>query len=192
MGKIVRLGLVLFVITAVTGLILGAVYTATLEPIRIARANEKNEALAATLPGAADFKEITPEQDAGTITEIYEGSKDGDVVGYNFTVTPKGYGGLITLIVGISNDGKVEDIKILSHSETPGLGAKAGAPEFSGQFHEKEIDDFRVTKTPPESGRDIQAISGATITSTAVTSGVNDAAAYWKANFSGASAQKAD
>lgn len=192
MGKIVRLGLVLFVITAVTGLILGAVHTATLEPIRVARTNEKNEALAATLPGATAFKEVTPEKDAGTITEIYEGSKDGDVVGYNFTVTPKGYGGLITLIVGISNDGRVEAIKILSHSETPGLGAKAGHPEFSGQFREKEIDEFRVTKTPPEKDSEIQAISGATITSTAVTSGVNDAVACWKANFSGASAQKAD
>lgn len=192
MGKIARLGLVLFVITAVTGMILGAVYTVTLEPIHVAKSNEKNEALAATLPGAADFKEIKPEGDAGTITEIYEGSKDGAVTGYNFTVTPKGYGGLITLIVGISGAGEVEDIKILSHSETPGLGAKAGNPEFSGQFHKKAIDDFRVVKTPPEKESDIQAISGATITSTAVTSGVNEAAAYWKAHFSEASEQKAD
>ena len=58
MGKIVKLGLVLFVITAVTGLILGAVHTVTLEPIRRSQEKAKNEALSATLPGAKDFKAI--------------------------------------------------------------------------------------------------------------------------------------
>ena len=125
MGKIIKLGLVLFVITAVTGLILGAVHTITLEPIREAQAREKNEALAATLPGATEFKKLQPSENAGIIKEIYEGSSGGKTVGYNFTVTPKGYGGPIELIVGISNEGRVMDIKILSHSETPGLGAKA-------------------------------------------------------------------
>ena len=95
MGKIIKLGLVLFVITAVTGLILGAVHTITLEPIREAQAREKNEALAATLPGAAEFKKLQPSENAGIIKEIYEGSSGGKTVGYNFTVTPKGYGGPI-------------------------------------------------------------------------------------------------
>ncbi|MDY2984951.1 MAG: RnfABCDGE type electron transport complex subunit G [Synergistes jonesii] len=191
MGKILRLGLVLFIITAVTGVILGAVHTLTLEPIRWAQGREKNEALAATLPGAEDFKAIEPKGGAGSIAEIYEGSRGGDVMGYNFTVMPKGYGGLITFIVGIANDGHVKDIKILAHSETPGLGAKAGNPEFSGQFKDKPADALRVTKAPPARDGDIQAISGATITSTAVTAGVNDAISYWKSNFAGA-ARRAD
>lgn len=185
MGKIIKLGLVLFVITAVTGLILGAVHTITLEPIREAQAREKNEALAATLPGATEFKKLQPSENAGIIKEIYEGSSGGKTVGYNFTVTPKGYGGPIELIVGISNEGRVMDIKILSHSETPGLGAKAVEKPFAGQFKDKLIEKLFVTKTPAEAEDQIQAISGATITSSAVVAGVNEALAYWKANFSG-------
>ena len=192
MGKIVKLGLVLFVITAVTGLILGAVHTVTLEPIREAQAREKNEALAATLPGATEFKEIPPKEGAGIIKEIYEGSDGGKTVGYNCTVTPKGYGGPLELIVGISNEGRVMDIKILSHSETPGLGAKAEETPFAGQFKDKLFDKLFVTKTPPEAEDQIEAISGATITSSAVVSGVNVALAYWKASFSGGAGQEAE
>lgn len=180
MSKIVKLGLILFAITAVTGLILGAVHTMTLEPIREAQAREKNEALASTLPGAQNFRQLEIDGEGGVISEVYEGEGGGDVIGYNFTVTPKGYGGLITLVVGVNNDGRVMDIKILNHSETPGLGAKAGEPAFAGQFREKLADELAVTKTPPESENQIQAISGATITSTAVTDGVNAALKYWR------------
>ena len=191
MGKIVKLGLVLFVITAVTGLILGAVHTVTLEPIREAQAREKNEALAATLPGATEFKEIPPKERAGVIKEIYEGSDGGKTAGYNFTVTPKGYGGPLELIIGISSEGRVMDIKILSHSETPGLGAKAVEEPFAGQFKNKLFEKLFVTKTPAEAEDQIQAISGATITSSAVVEGVNDALTYWKANFSGGASDSA-
>ncbi|MDO4987723.1 MAG: RnfABCDGE type electron transport complex subunit G [Synergistes sp.] len=189
MGKIIKLGVVLLLITAVTGLILGFVYTKTLEPIKAAKEQEKNEAFTATLPGAETFGQIKLKGDSGIITEIYEGKSGGNVVGYNFTVTPKGYGGILQMIVGISNEGKVKNIKILSHSETPGLGAKAADEAFSGQYKDKPADALSVTKTPPTADTEIQAISGATITSTAVTNGVNEAVAYWKANLSSAAAQ---
>lgn len=183
MAKIVKYGIILFVITAVTGLILGGVYTMTLEPIRLVQEQEKNEALASTLPGATDFDAVEVGESGGMITEIYRGSANGEVVGYNFTVTPKGYAGLITIVVGINNEGRVMDISILNHSETPGLGAKASEPEFAGQFKEKLGKYLVVTKTPPDADYQIQAISGATITSTAVTNGVNVALAYWRENF---------
>ena len=183
MPKIVKYGLILFAITAATGLILGGVYTMTLEPIRLVQEQEKNEALASTLPGATEFKAVEIKDGNPMITEIYEGSANGEVKGYNFTVTPKGYAGLITTVVGINNEGRVMDIKILSHSETPGLGAKAVEPAFAGQFKEKLAPQLSVTKTPPESDDQIQAISGATITSSAVISGVNTALEYWRANF---------
>lgn len=184
MGKIVKLGIVLLIITAVTGFILGAVYTITLEPIRATRAREKNEALAATLPGATDFKTLDiQEGSAGNIKEIYEGSSNGNVVGYNFTVTPKGYGGLINLIVGISSDGRIMDMKILNHNETPGLGAKAVEEPFAGQFKERTAETLAVTKTPPDADNQILAISGATITSSAVVRGINEAVDYWKKNL---------
>jgi electron transport complex protein RnfG len=179
-SKIVRLGIVLFVITAVTGLILGGVYTMTLEPIRAAKEREKMEALSATLPGATDFKKIEVKGAPGIIKEVNEGTADGKVIGYNITVTPKGYSGPIEMVVGISSDGRLMDIRILAHNETPGLGAKAPGPAFSGQFKNKKADALKVTKTAPASDNEIQAISGATITSTAVVTGVNAALDYWK------------
>ena len=174
MPKIVKLGSILFVITAVTGLLLGAVQNVTSGSIAAQRARQKNDALAATLPGAKNFTPVALKADAGIISEVYAGSAGGATIGYNFTLTPKGFGGLMTLICGI-------DAAILESSETPGLGARASEPAFAGQFHGKLADgDLQVTKTPPEDGNQIQAISGATITSRAVADAVNAARAYWK------------
>lgn len=181
MPKIAKLGSILFAITAVTGLILGAVQKLTLGPILAQRTQQKNEALAATLPGAKDFAPVALEADTGVISEVFAGSDGGATIGYNFTLTPKGFGGLMTLVCGIDSVGRVVDIAILESSETPGLGARASEPAFAGQFHGRLADgDLHVTKTPPENGDQIQAISGATITSRAVTDAVNAARAYWK------------
>ncbi|MPN50974.1 Electron transport complex subunit RsxG [bioreactor metagenome] len=100
-------------------------------------------------------------------------------------MTPKGYGGPIEFVVGISNGGLVKDIKILTSSETPGLGAKAADEPFAGQFHDRKAQELAVTKTPPENDAQIQAISGATISSSAVVTGVNAAVSYWKNNLGG-------
>lgn len=183
MNKICKLGLVLCAITAVTGVILGGVYTMTLEPIRATKERQKMEALAATLPGAKEFKQIEIKGDPGIITEINEGTDGGNLVGYNFTVTPKGYGGIIEIVAGIEKDGKLMDIRILNMSETPGLGAKAPEPAFAGQFKNKKAERLMLVKTTPASENEIEAISGATITSNAVTNGVNTALEYWQKNL---------
>ena len=143
------------------------------------------EALAQTLPEASDFEAVECPQGQSVIKEVNRGSANGETVGYNITVTPKGYGGLIEMVVGISDEGRLTDIKILSHTETPGLGAKAADPAFSGQFHEKIVEKIVVTTTPPAADNEIQAISGATITSEAVASGVNAALGYWAKNLKG-------
>ena len=143
------------------------------------------EALAQTLPEASDFEAVECPQGQSVIKEVNRGSANGETVGYNITVTPKGYGGLIEMVVGISDEGRLTDIKILSHTETPGLGAKAADPAFSGQFHEKIVEKIVVTTTPPAADNEIQAISGATITSKAVASGVNAALGYWAKNLKG-------
>lgn len=185
-NKIVRLAVVLLGITAVTGIILGGVYTMTLKPIAAVQQQQKMEALSATMPGAKDFRQVEVKNDkSDLIKEINEGSDGSNVVGYNFTVTPKGYGGLITLVVGIDKEGTVKGIKILSLSETPGLGMKSTEPAFSGQFKDKKADTLTVVKTAPASAGEIQAISGATITSRAVTLGVNSALDYWRSAISG-------
>lgn len=183
MAKIIRLGVTLFLITVITGVILGGVHTMTLEPIRQAKEREKMEALAATLPAAKDFKAVEISGKPDFIKEINAGTADGKLMGYNVTVSSKGYGGMIEMVVGISADGELMGIKILSHSETPGLGARAPEPAFSGQFKDKKADTLSIVKTAPATASEIEAISGATITSTAVVKGVNQAIDFWKSNL---------
>lgn len=173
MGKILKLGIVLFVITAVTGMILGAVYTMTLEPIKAAMEREKTDAMIETLPGAVEFESVPVEAGEDMIKEIHIGRANGELIGYNFTVTPKGYGGLIEIVAGVSREGKLMAIKIIKHTETPGLGAKADKADFLSQFREKTVRNLVVTKTDVTSDNEIQAISGATITSNAVAEGVS-------------------
>lgn len=184
MSKTVKSGLILLAITAVTGLILGTVQKITLGPILAQRTQQKKKALAATLPGAKNFTPLTLEADAGIISEVFAGSDGMHTLGYNFTLMPKGFGGLMTLICGINNEGRVMDITILESSETPGLGARASEPAFAGQFHGRLTNgNLQVIKTTARNDAQIQAISGATITSQAVTSAVNTARAYWKTHL---------
>jgi electron transport complex protein RnfG len=184
--KILRLGLILFTVTAITGIILGVVYEITLGPILQAQERLKNEALAGALPEAKSFSivEAAPDSDP-VLKEVQKGEQEGALVGYCVTVTPKGYGGIIEIVVGITKEGKLRAIRILNLSETPGLGAKAVLPAFSGQYENKEVETLSVVKVSPTSPEQIQAISGATITSNAVTSGVNAALRYWKQNLEG-------
>lgn len=185
-AKILKLGLILFTVTAITGLILGVVYEITAGPIQLTQERLKNEALAGALPGADSF-EVMPLAEGAPplLTEVQRAKKGADDAGYCITVVPKGYAGPIEVVVGVTNDGALRAIRILSQSETPGLGAKAPAPAFSGQFENKSAERLTVVKTPPSAPDQIQAISGATITSDAVTSGVNAALEYWKTNLRG-------
>lgn len=192
MGKIMKLGAVIFIITAVTGLILGGVYTMTLEPIRKSKNLEKNKALAETLPGAAKFENVEIAGEPGLIKEINRGTLDGELIGYNYTVTPKGYDGPLEIMAGVSKDGKLMAIKILQHTETPGLGAKAANEDFRAQFREKAVGRFTVIKTGASAADEIQALSGATITSKAVTDGVNAALSYFSEHHAAAAPQKSE
>ena len=184
MSKMFRLSFVLLLITAVTGIILGGVQTITAEPIRLTKEREHREALEITLPGATEFKMLKIGTDPkGMIKEINIGTAGSELVGYNFNVLTKGYGGLMELVVGIGKEGQVKGIKILVLNETPGLGGEATAPKFLNQFKNKIVQKFDVIKTPSNKDTQIQAISGATITSDAVVDGVNDAVDFWNKNF---------
>jgi electron transport complex protein RnfG len=185
MKKIIHLGVVLFTVTAITGLILGAVNDITAEPIRRTQARLKAEALAAALPEAEAFSAVDLSSKGGSaiIRDVQAGSAGGKTVGHCITVAPSGYAGAIEIVVGINESGGLRAIRILSQSETPGLGAKAPLPEFSGQFAGKDAERLVVVKSKPSAPDQIQAISGATITSDAVTSGVNSALEYWRDNL---------
>ena len=113
--------------------------------------------------------------EAQTINEVME-AKDasGETLGYAINLTTsEGYGGDITFSMGVREDGTLNGISILTISETAGLGMNATKDEFKNQFQNKQAEAFEVTKTGAAADNQINAISGATITSNAVTKGVN-------------------
>ena len=184
-NETLKLGLKLFVITAVAGLILGGAYLITKKPIAEQVEKTNSEAMKETLPKAEKF-EVMEGKAKDSVLEVNEGKAGSDTAGYAIKVLTKGYGGEIELMVGVSNEGKVEGIKILSHGETPGLGANAEQPKFTGQFKGKPTEkDLEVVKTAPGKDNEIEAITGATITSKAVTKGVNEAVKYYKDELKG-------
>ena len=184
MSKIIRNTLILTIITVVAGLGLGLVYEVTKEPIARTEEQAKKEAWQAVFSDVSlgEFKPVDVDQDAAdkaTVDEVCEAADEGYVV----TVTDKeGYGGDIKITVGVTKDGTVSGVSILSISETAGLGMRATEAKFQEQYVGKTTDKFYVSKDGGE-GEPIDAISGATITSRAFTGAVNTAIGYCKNAF---------
>ena len=187
-NTIIKDAMILTLITLVAGGVLGLVYEITKEPIAKQQEMAKQEAYKSVFEDADSFEVCVEEGDgelaaylaengfeAQTINEVME-AKDasGETLGYAINLTTsEGYGGDITFSMGVREDGTLNGISILTISETAGLGMNATKDEFKGQFKEKQADAFEVTKTGASKENEINAISGATITSNAVTQGVN-------------------
>lgn len=183
MKENIKLGGTLLIITALAGLILAFAYDITRAPIE-ARAKEEK---AAALKVVLDAEEFNPIDATFTdnVKDGYEALKGGKTAGYVFTVMTKGYGGDIEMLVGLNKDNTVSGIEILKHSETPGLGEKAKSdPSFAAQF--KGLS----TEAPLAVGSNVDAIGGATITSSAVTTGVNTSIDFYKTQVLGEAAPK--
>ena len=182
MGKdMFKLGLNLLIISAVAALLLALTNSVTASTIAQRNEQANAEARKLVLESAQDFEQVkdvkTDNSKGVKVSEIYE-AKDasGNTVGYTLKVLPSGYGGTIELMVGIdSANGQVSGINVVSNSETAGLGAKATDPEFSDQYKGKPLEELSVLKNGTPGDTEIKAISGATITSTAVTNGVDAA-----------------
>lgn len=161
MKQLIRCGGILFAITLIMGALLGFVNHITAPKIAQLAEQTRLQSVQTVLGGEIVGEEITHNpRGETTVTEISEfKSENGSV--YAVTAAPKGYGGEISMMVGIDGDGAVTGVSIMDMSETAGLGAKAKDEAFLSQF---------VGKNP-----EIKAITGATITSTAVKKGVNDA-----------------
>lgn len=200
MNNIVKNTLILTSITVISGLLLGIVYDITKEPIAEAQENTKQEALRSVLADASSF-ETVEDFDASEalsllkengytsdeITEIAEGiDGSGETIGYVINVmSHEAYDGDLEVSVGIAADGTVTGIEMLSISETAGLGMKADEADFKDQFKDKKVEKFSYTKSG-ESGDDkIDAISGATITTNAVTNAVDSALIYFQNELGG-------
>ena len=192
MNKIIKNTIILTIITLISGLGLGFVYEITKDPIAQAQDAAKKEAWQAVFPDADvdAFEAVEVDQkvadqvvnDLGikaTIDEVCTVGEDGYVI---TTTDKEGYGGDIQITVGITADGTVSGISILSIGDTAGLGMRATEPTFYEQYKDKQTDKFYVSKDGGE-GEPIDALSGATITSRAVTGAVNAALAYYQNAF---------
>ena len=198
--KIVHDALILTAFTLVLGFLLGLVYEITKQPIADANAAAAQEAYKAVFADADSFEALDGfDKNAATeevIAAGYEDSIDdvqvakdasGSEIGYVVTVTAKdGSQSTITFSVGIQNDGTVNAYSVTSISETPGLGMKVEDEDFYSQFQGKLVDTFSVVKNTPAADNEIEAISGATISSRAVTNGVNAALTYFRSELGGA------
>ena len=168
--EIVKVGTILFFITAIAAAILAGVNGFTAPVIAENKRQAEEKAMKDVLPNATEFvKSEYAELTDSLVSEIYEGTGAGYVV----KVNPKGYGGTISLIVGIDNEYKVTGVEVISQSETAGLGANCTKEDFRAQFVGK-TENVEVVKNGAE-GNQVDAISSATITTKAVTSGVNAA-----------------
>lgn len=193
MKSMLKEAAILFVITLISGCLLGLVYDVTKEPIAKAQAAAKEEASKEVFADAASFvlrEDIDSETATAVVTEAgFKVSIDevsealdagGALLGYVITVTDhEGYGGDIQFSMGIRTDGTLNGISILKISETAGLGMKAD-PVLKEQFAGKNAVQFSYTKTGAASEDQIDAISGATITTNAVVNGVNAGLTYFQ------------
>lgn len=190
---------ILLIITLISGAVLGFVYELTKNPIALQEEKAKQEAYKEVFADAASFEAMTDLDETAmtavaaeggyTETSVNEVAKavdgSGSVLGYVITVTSHaGYGGDIKFSMGVRSDGTLNGISILSISETAGLGMRAEEvlkPQFSG----KQVVQFSVTKSGAASDDQIDAISGATITSNAVTNAVNAGLYYYQNELEG-------
>ncbi len=189
--SMIKNALILFAITLVAGVLLGLVYQVTKDPIAYQEKLAQDKANQSVFAAAATFEDVTvdttlAEADiadySGVTIESVKKALDsaGNALGYVIQVKSKGYGDFIEYTVGITNEGNINGISIIKIAETPGLGMNA-EKVISPQLVDKAATIFNVVKSGQlsDSATQIEAISGATITSRAVTNGVNAAVTYF-------------
>ena len=172
----------LLVICLVATTLLAFTNSVTMEKIALNAVETEKASRMLVLPEGKEYGEVTT-LDNG-ITYCVGTNEAGEEVGYVFTTGAKGYGGTVSVMVGIAKDGTITGIEILSHAETPGLGANAVKPEFKDRFIGKS-GELTVDKNSND-GQNVQAITAATITSKAVVSAVNAVTAAYEEITGGA------
>ncbi len=192
MKSMIKDTLILLIITVISGGILGIVYEMTKEPIAIAQEEKTKEAYQLAFPEAEYFEEdgdfsmaeaekVIKEKYPNTIieTSMYALDENKNPLGFVIKIlSTEGYSGNISFLVGIKLDGTINAVSLLEIKESAGLGMNAETvliPQFNG----KDAMIFEVTKTGATKDNEIDAISGATITTDAITNGVNAAVSYF-------------
>ena len=167
---ILRLTFTLLIICAVVAGILAAVNSITAPIIAASKEAKTQAAIEAVLPGGG--QETAFQDNTGLVNKVYAGEN-----GYAVEVAPSGFGGAITMMVGVDFDGKVLGISIISHAETPGLGAVAAQNTDKGVAFREQFVGLISGITIGSGENQIDSLSGATISSQAIVDGVNAALA---------------
>jgi electron transport complex protein RnfG len=165
MPDFVKMVAVLFIACGFSAGSLAVVNRVTQEPIANGERKAKDAALREVFTEADEFKEITPNR-------VWEARSKGQPVGQVLQAETPGYSGPIVMLFGTTLEDTLTGFKVLSHTETPGLGAKIGTDRFRGQFKNKSLGQLALRKESPERGQ-IDAITAATISSRAVTRAVS-------------------
>lgn len=203
MKNIIKDACILFAITLVAGILLGLVYNVTKDPIAQQNEKAKQKAYQEVIADADKFEALdgsyASDKVAETakavlsasatdfskddVSEVVAGIKNGKIIGFVVTVVAhNGYGGDIKFSVGLSTDGTYLGTSILTISETAGLGMRAKQdPSFLAQFNGTKTSEYKVVTdgTGSSSDSSIDAIGGSTVTSKAITKGVNAALAVY-------------
>lgn len=165
---ILRLSVTLLLITAIMAGALAYINKITAPRIAALKEEKTQKAIEAVLPGGGQPLEVP--QGSKLVSALY-----GSDTGYAVEVTPIGFDNTITMMVGVSRDGTVLGISIISHTETAGLGAVAAAKTSAGEAFRNQFAGLSGTVAVSKEGGQVDAITGATITSKAICQGVNAA-----------------
>ena len=171
--------LCLFAVCLVASALLAAVYAITKEPIEVAEHNKTISAIAQVVPEFEGEPVSDTIEVSGKKYPYYVVSKGGQPVGYAINTSSVGYGGPLSLMVGMTADRVIYNTTVLSQSETPGLGAKCVEPEFADQFRNWNPEEKTLAVT--KDGGDVDAITASTITSRAYSKAVETAVTVFDA-----------
>ena len=167
---VLRLAGTLLLITSVVAALLAGVNSITAPKIAELSAQKTQEAIEAVLPGGGE--EVAFTDDTGLVTTVYQGE-----AGYAVKVAPVGFDSAITMMVGVDTEGNVLGISVIDQSETAGLGAVCAASTSAGEAFRGQFVGMSGEVTVSKDGGQVDAITGATITSRAVCTGVSAALA---------------
>ena len=174
MKQLLRLTLTLFLICAVTAAALAGVNSITKDRIAAIQEEKNQAAMRQVLPEGQNLQPVEFTDDSGMVQAVYAPDGERSAQQYAIKVTPNGFGGQMVLMVGVSHQ-QVTGISVVSHAETPSLGATAAAKSSKGEAFRQQFNGMSGELAVNKDGGEIDAITSATITSRAVTAGVNAA-----------------
>lgn len=182
MKEMPRLIIVLTAIALISGLVLAFTYDMTTDQIKKNAELKKQRAITEVLPGLETYQL----QKKGDFSYFQGYDQNNDPLGVAVEASGSGFQGQIKLMIGFDvNEKKITGIKILEHLETPGLGAKITEKDFKANFQSKPFAEYTVVKRPVNNELEVEAIAGATISSNAVTTIIQDTLKILQTAFGG-------